>query len=378
MPSVDLREFIDLTPYDRTETELVDRAKTWMAAKFPGWNPPEGSLDLALIEAFAVVVAEDVYAVNRIPGALAEGIAALYGETRDLGAAPTTSVTFHFGDALGHVVPGGTRVRLVVGADQVVFVTDADAVAVAPAVVATIGATGETLTSAANGVAAGVLLDPLDMLPDVDTVELAAVVGNGRDPEDQGAFLNRFGARLRLLVTTLVRPEQFTDFVLSDPAVSRATSIDRWDPTVPGVVLGHVTVAVSGPGGAALSAGVKAALLTDLQEAASGDLTVHVIDPTITAVAITTTVLRFAGFTDAEVQANVLAALDAYLNPDTWGAGVNPWPATVYRNELLSVIDSAEGVDRVVSLTVPAGDTALAGTAPLADLGATAITVQAP
>lgn len=378
MPSVDLREFIDLTPYDRTETELVDRAKTWAAVKFPGWNPPEGSLDLALIEAFAVVIAEDVYAVNRLPGALAEGIAALYGVARDQGAPPTTSVTFNFGDALGHAVLAGTRVRLVVGADQVVFVTDADAVAVAPATEATIGATAEGNTSVANGVAAGALLDALDMLPDVDTVELAAGVGNGRDPEDQSAFLARFGAKLRLLVTTLVRAEQFTDFALTDPAVSRATSIDKWDPTVPGVVTGHVTVAVAGAGGAALSAPVKAALLAALQGAASADLAVHVIDPTITAVAITTTVRRFAGFTNEEVEANVTAALTAYLSPDTWGAGEDPWPATVYRNELLSLLDAVEGVDRVVSLTVPAGDAALAGIAPLADLGALAVTVQAP
>ena len=65
---------------------------------------------------------------------------------------------------------------------------------------------------------------------------------------------------------------------------------------------------------------------------------------------------------DDDLLYNIVDALDTYLSPDTW-----EWGGTVYRNELIALIDQVAGVDRVVSLTTPATDLALTGVAPLAD-----------
>jgi hypothetical protein len=169
-----------------------------------------------------------------------------------------------------------------------------------------------------------------------------------------------------------VRPSHFTAAALENPLVTRAFVLDNHD-GVAANQLGHVAVAVAGAGGVALGAGDKAAIEADLEDRAQVNLDVHVINPTVTAVAVTATVRRVAGYTDDAVEANVTAAINAYLDPDTW-----EWGSTVRRNELIAVIDRAEGVDFVDVLTAPAADVVLPGVAPLADAGVLDITVDAP
>jgi uncharacterized phage protein gp47/JayE len=131
-----------------------------------------------------------------------------------------------------------------------------------------------------------------------------------------------------------------------------------------------VTIAVYGDN-ATVSAPNKTALEAKMEASALANLDVHIVDPTITTVPINVTVQRVAGYDSATVQENITAALDAYLDPMTWA-----WGGTVRLYELVEVINSAEGVDYIVSFTSPTTDTALAGVAPLADLGAVAITVN--
>jgi hypothetical protein len=172
-------------------------------------------------------------------------------------------------------------------------------------------------------------------------------------------------------VITLVRPEHFTAAALNETAngVYRATTIARSDGTG-ATVNGHLAVAVCGQGGALLSSGHKASVLADLQAMASVELTIHVIDPTITAVPVTVAVARTSGSAAATVQANIQAALAAYLNPDNW-----TWGAVVRFYDLVALIEGVAGVDHITTLSAPAGDVALAGVANLATLGATTITV---
>jgi uncharacterized phage protein gp47/JayE len=141
----------------------------------------------------------------------------------------------------------------------------------------------------------------------------------------------------------------------------------------PGTGAGFVTVAVIGMNGARLSATAKSDLQVQLDKRAQANLAVQVIDAAINAVNVTATVKAAAGYEAATVTANVTAALDLFLSPDTWG-----WAATVRRNDLIAVIENTEGVDYLVAghPTTPAGDVTLTGAAPLADLGTLALTVQ--
>lgn len=374
MPSPDLRAYTTLTLYDVDPRALVDRATTDALVKFPDWTPREGNTEVLLIESMALEVSEAVFAINRLPDAVVEVLMRLFGITRNLGAKATVTATFTVSDALGHAIPAGTRVRLTLGGDTVDFTTDAPG-AVAPGATTTVIAmTSVTNTSEANGTAAGTALALVDGVAYVESVVTATAVAAGADPETSDSWRARAVTQFAALSSTLVLPGDFTAAALQWPTVYRATTIDRWDPTLSGgaggTANGHVTIAVLGVGNALLSAPDKANLLASLDARCYGALVLHVVDPTITAVNVTATVKALAGFDPVAVQASAVAAIAAYLSPSTW-----PWAATVRVNELIALLDGVAGVDYVVSVTAPAADTPIAGAAPLANAGVTTITV---
>lgn len=372
--AADLSDYINLTVYDRDPPELIARALVDAAQKLPGWVPREGNTEVVLIESMALQVAELVYAINRVPAAIVEALLRIYGVTRDPGAPPTTTVRFDFLDSLGHTIDAGTRVRYNPGDpdDVVVFAADTNATAAPGVSFVEVAATGTRNTTVANGTIAGTVLDVIDSVVAVDEATLADPIGAGRDPEDTATWLNRGVQRLARLNSALVLPLHFVARALEEPGVVRAQALDRYNPAVGpvGSNNGHITVAVMGDAGVALSGGAKTALQDAMSLLASAHLVVHVIDATVNTVNVTATVARIEGYTASEVQANVVAALKAYLDPNVWA-----WGATVWRNELISVMDRAAGVDRVVSVTTPATDLALTGVAPLAKWGTLAVTV---
>jgi hypothetical protein len=106
-----------------------------------------------------------------------------------------------------------------------------------------------------------------------------------------------------------------------------------------------------------------------MEAAAAANLSIHVFDAAVQTQAVTVSVQRKAGYDNATVIANVTAALQAFLSPMTWD-----WDTVVRRNQLLSVISNAEGVDFVNTLTTPAADVTLTGFATLVTLGALSVT----
>lgn len=370
---IDLRGYVDLALYDRDPGDLVERAVLDAQVKFPGWVPREGDTALVLIEGQALQVAELVYAINRLPGAVAEGLLRLQNLERDQGAVPTASALVTFSDDAGRTLPAGARLQLQLGDQQVLFTTDADATAAPASTTASVAITGSALTSIGNGTPSGTTLALLDQSFYVQAVELDADVTGGRDPEDSAAYLNRAVQRLARLTDTILLPDHFTAAALEQPGVARATTIDLYNAPggTPGSNPGYVTVAVLGPGGVALSAGAKTAIHDNLRPLAADHLVIRVIDATVTPVNVNVTVDRDPNFTSLEVQDAVAARLEEYLSPDTWD-----FSGTVYRFELVSVIDNVPGVNRVVALTTPATDFALSGNAALASAGT--ITVVAP
>lgn len=153
----DIPGYLDLSLYDADEQELVDRALLDAAIKLPEWQPREGNTEVVLIEALALVVAELVYAINRAPVTALEGLLALYGFPRDPGTPPTASAQFTLADMLGHTIPAGTTVRVVVAStgEEVDFTTNVDLVIPAASNTGVVAITGEENTVSANGTAAG-------------------------------------------------------------------------------------------------------------------------------------------------------------------------------------------------------------------------------
>jgi hypothetical protein len=370
--------YADLTLYDVTESELVDRALLDAGVKLPEWRPQVGNTEVVLIEALSLVVSELVYAINRVPDATFESLLALYGLTRDPGAPTVGDVTFTLADTFGHLIPQGTVVRATVPSTG----EEVDLELTGDVVVAEGSSTGTGHVAAtqngvsANGLTAGTVLELIDSVPYVEEVVIAAGgFGTGREIETDESFYDRGAATLGRLVTTLVLPQHFSAAALEDPAVGRATTVDLWDgvnPATIGTQPGHVTVVAADELGNGLPGPAEDALQASLADKAHAGLTIAVIGPAVTAVAVTATVKCKPGFAAAAVQANVVAALNDYLSPTTWD-----WGRDVYRYELISVIDQVEGVDRVATLTAPAADVAITDGHGVADAGVLTITAEA-
>lgn len=365
--------YTDLALYDSDPVALFKRALDDVQMKFPEWVPREGNLEVVLLEAFATVVAETVYAANRAPAAIMVELLQLYGLTRDAGDFPLATLRFTLADnGQERSVPIMTRV-LVTNADgeSMLFGTNAD-FSLAPGVTTgTVPAVGDDYSDAFNGQALTVEL--LDAVSYVDKVELVGPVVDGRDPEDLQSYLDRGAALLSRLTTTLVRDDQFATAAMEDPLVSRAIALDLYDPgqVPPDNRPGHITVAVLGADGELLTVEQKAALEQRLEDQAVAILQIHVVDVSVNVVDVDVDVEPVSGWTATDVRTSVIRTLEDYLNPLTWSFG-----NVVYYNELISVVDHAPGVQRVINIAAPAGDVALAGLGPVADLGSAVVRVD--
>lgn len=373
MPSPDVTELVDLTLYDPDPAALVARALALAEDRLPGWEPREHNIEVILLELLAEIATEWIYALNRLPGAVTEVLLRLFGLDRDPGAQAAGDTTFTLGaNPAGLTIPAGARLRLSVSGDESLVTVDEDTVVAADTLTATVPVTVSSYASWPNSTATGTALQVIDPVPYLTGVVTDGALAGGRDPETTDEYLTRCRLRLRRLTDALVLPDHFTAAALEDPAVQRATVIDLYDGTggPPYTDAGHLTVVARGIGGN-LTSTQKADLQASLAARTIASLDVHVIDPTVTSVDVTVTVVRRSGTSATAVQTAIDTALRAYLNPATW-----PWSNVVRRNELIALIDGVADVDYVDSLAVPAADLTLPGDGPLAAAGTITITVN--
>jgi hypothetical protein len=378
MASPDVVTYLGLELVDTTAQDLIAEAMDNLTSTFPDWVPREGNTEVVLLEQLAGMTEQEIWAINRLPNVIVEALLRHLGQTRDPGQPASADVVFTMSDTLGHVIPQETalRITLPVG-DPIDLVTTIDLTIDPGDTTGTVAAAVLEAGTTGNGTPTGTSVEVLDALPYVDAAALDSALGGGTDPEDGDAFIARTVSVLGRLTTTLVRPSDFESFVLEQVGVSRAKALDLYNPahsgSSPGDDPGYVAVAVAGAGGAALTTGVKNTILAAVQERAHAGLVVNIIDPTLTTVAVTCEVLRYASANSADVQAAVTAILTDYLNADTWN-----WGSVVRHNELIARIDTAAGVDAVISVTVPSADLPLTGVANLVTPGTIVVTVDAP
>jgi hypothetical protein len=373
----DISAYVDLRIYDRQPTDLLTRALADAAYKLPGWVPREANTEMVILEGQALEVIEEVYAINRLPGAIMQVVLGAFGIPQLPGAAPQATVTFSVTDTLGHTIPANTNLRLpstTTGAGDVYFVTTAAAVAQpGSSVTAAVAIVGASNTDVANNVTAGTPIDVLDPLYIVNGCTLASTVTTGALPETGLAYLSRGITALRGLNSTLAIADQFENFALANGAF-RAYVEDNYDATVPATAEGVISVAVLGQNGVLLTSGQKTALQIAMNAQAQANLVVRVVDPALTTVNVTGTVMGVLGQDPVALQAAIVTALQLYLSPNTW-----LFDGTVHYDKLTDIIDNVPGVDYVVgALTTPTTNINLTGFAPLAQAGSMNITVNVP
>lgn len=108
MPSPDFSQYIDLTLYDKSPSELylnaVDYAQT---VALPEFNPRVGSIEDALLQAVSFATAELAGTINRLPDGLMEGILNLYGFERQQSISARITVNVTVVDSAGATIPAG-------------------------------------------------------------------------------------------------------------------------------------------------------------------------------------------------------------------------------------------------------------------------------
>jgi uncharacterized phage protein gp47/JayE len=377
-PPPDITSYVDLRVFDRTDQEIFDGAVAALQANMPDWVQREGNTEVLLLEAVALELSEGIVAVNRVLEALLQ----LFEVFKDYGAAPTATALISVADTVGHTIPAGTRIYLpsVDGTSVVTMLVEPPGLTIpAGSTTGIVSIIGDTFTAAANGSPAGSPLQLASPLAFIDSITLASDVADGRDAETDDAWRDRGVAHLARLSSTLVTAPQFEAATLERPEVTRAIAVDNTDPTTPGVGddPGHVTVAVLGDGGAALSSAAKALIEADLEAQAVAVLDVHVTDVAVVTVTLTATITTIDATAPQAVADAVEQAIIGYIDPTTWAYGT-----TIWRNELISLIDQVDGVDRVVAVTITgangSGDYPLpsASTVPRATAASVTVTLQ--
>ena len=338
--------YLGVTVDDADPQGVFDRMLALAETRLPQWEPRNGSLEVVLMEACAVGVADLVYAANRTLGALVEGLISLYGVARDEGTPATGTVRLTLTGSQTTLIAEGTLFRL----------EDADSMLIATESVEVTGTTVDVAVATTdtggylNAITAGTACDPVVAVPHLANCVLHTDLNGGADAEDDLAFLTRAATRFARVTSSLVVPEHFTAYALEQPYVKRAVAVDQFDHdggNSPGDDDGFLTVYVYGAG-AAITADQKSELQSAMQAQCASILTMTVEHATPISVNVTAAVTKATGYDTDELEAAIEDALGAVWSWQTSGFGADVEPLDVQ-----AVIESVPGVDSVTSLTLP-------------------------
>jgi uncharacterized phage protein gp47/JayE len=386
-------------PLTADARDLMQRCFDYMAAKFPGWEPSEGQLDVAILEAVSSEAADIASLTTEVTKSIYRYFGAkLMGIIPEDAVAATATSTWVMIDNLGHIIPDGTQVTLYDSTGNAVpFVTLGDVQVPAGN---TSTAVGEVLlvavvpgSDSTNVGSVGGTPTLVDILPFVDHIVQATVSVGGQDAESDDDYLNRLSQELQLIAPRPILPRDFATMARNVAGVQRATAIDGYNPA------DHtsnnqrmVTVVSLDNTGAAVSSTIKTAVQTYLQAFRETNFVVNVDDPTLTAVDVTVNVLLANGYGSNDVQFRVQQAINDFLDPSTWGIDPSDDPndpsswnnlTVVKYLELASAISAVPGVAYIISLAVglnggaqASTDHTLTGSAPLPHAGTITVTVS--
>lgn len=344
-------EYVNVTDRLKTDpNELLEEKIGRYQLLNPGWVPYDGSPEVRLMrvqsldDAVLLDVASQVFtAIFRYYGRSVKRIAPLDATYAQ------ADTTFTLTDT-GFTVPQGLRVSLDAGGgNSVLFQVLEDTFAAGTTVTVPIRAV--TAGSAASGIAAGATVQLIDDRTWIDSVALDTITTGGRDAETDTEYLDRLTRKLWLESDTIVDAQDAEDAILELDGVGRVLILDNYIPAAaaPGLLAGDESVdpevaAQTGVAGAvtgvAISAdgsnvpsAVKTAAITTLEGDRLAGLSVYMIDPTRTDVAVTFKFTTYDGWDPVEVKAAGEAAITAALDDAAWGVsstagGASDWVET--------------------------------------------------
>ena len=329
---------------ERSAEDIAADAVDLLQVLLPDWVARNSAPEVVYLEAVALGAAEVIATGNDVVGAVEEYLLTnLYGIARLAGTAASGVLTVDFDSAVTTTIPTGTAfllpdygIELQASADVSVVATDTTTVSVSTA----------EPTSSVNGVGAGAVVDVLDPIPNALTVAISTTISGGADPETDESYLARARTRLARVTNSLVVADHFSSYCLESGLASNAVCIPAWDGVAIGTAgtdAGEVGVAVYGFGGQ-VSAGNRTALETAMQAITYAGATVNVVEAGLETIDVDIEATAVPGTDTAIVQAAIEAAVEDYLNPETWEFG-----ETVRYLSVSGVVGAVDGVDYVTT-----------------------------
>jgi hypothetical protein len=364
-------------PISSDPNDLLTEAYSTIKDRVPNWVENDGNLDTWILQ----ITASEASGLYNLAQDVPDTIFQWYGATL-IGLPPlgaTSAIvgsTWTMQDNVGYLIPAGTQVSIrdSVGVDHA-FETTNDVVIPAGQTATVAG--GITLSSIETGASLsgigsnGYGASLIDTLSYVTSVVLTGATAGGQDAELSSDYNYRLALKLQRLSQRPVIPTDFSLAALDVAGVFRSVSIDGYNPSDSSMNNQRmIAIAAVDQNGTPISATIKTNLGTYLQSLREVNFIVNVFDPTVTVIDVTYNVKCLVGYSSAVVQANATAALQSYLSPTNWGkdpsitdasAATQTWVETpiVYYNKILNVLDQAQGVDRVMSMSMAIHSSAL-------------------
>ena len=360
MSSPDTSSYVDLSVYDETPEEILNRILATGRSLLPEWRPEVGQIELSLAEAFATSTSEVVAAINRVPAATTEILLQLFGITRSDGAAATAELTLTFSTST--YVEAGTEflyrdttrsVSYIFSLDEAFNGTTGD-------VEVTAVAAGSAYNFSADGAALTILSGSV---PNFTSAVFKTSPSGGTNPETDAEYFARGVNLLASYTSSLGTASQIQSYVVGNyTGVDRVKVYNRRryrdrDTTSSqyGYHDGAALVAVGGlvgtPANAAtelpVPASTMASMYTDLLDRIPAGMHVDIMTAELADVDVTATVVKQDGTSLSTVKTAVENALEDFFDTSEWA-----WGTQVRRNDVIALIDSVAGVDYVSALTM--------------------------
>lgn len=230
MPSPSIQRYVDMEVYDSDAQTIFADAINRMVINVPGWVPREGNIEVVLMETLAEMVAETIYAINRVPDAVFQTLMALFGMDYQGGRLPKGHFLIQLADSDPITIPAGTEIALKVeGANEpLIFTVDTETTTPGGDDTVQVLCTGDIPTDAANGMN-DTMPNPASMVTPLTRVVSVTLdpafdpaVYDGISPESDDEFFDRAAGTLSRTVKSMVTGEDIAVFVREDEEIGAA------------------------------------------------------------------------------------------------------------------------------------------------------------
>jgi hypothetical protein len=378
-----MSDFVRL-PIEVTPQAMLEEAIAEMEAQLPDWNVKLGEYEVILFQA---IIWRMIWPFVQLAANVDAAIFNEWGRQivnvvpQEAQKAVVTS-TWTVIDNAGYTITAGTQVDIArTGDERLGFVVAADV---------TIGA-GKTSTGAGevvleaiepgldgNGLSgAGILIDALGFVEDITIIGESE---DGADAEDPERYLGRLAETMQTFIEGVVVANDVAIVARNVAGIGRVAVIDNYNAeTEKDEQEKTTTVVVTGDDAAsAATAEAKADVKETLEGKREVNYLFFVIDPDYNLIDVEAVIVPMQGFSQTATAANVVAAIESLLDPNTHGqqppGNDASWvlDTKLRYQDLVTAVNNAEGVDYYTTLkwrkaaeAMAAADLTLAGGAPL-------------